>query len=1518
MLYRGTATAEVSFQATTAVPSVTVGGISVQFAVHEHEAREFERLALGEASFRPAMLPPTVTGEPLPMVEDEPSSMRAAPHMLKDLRGAGFGVLRKLPGGSDAVDVVRDLIQAQGVNISAADHALEYMLGQEALEALDLSGLVHGVRRTLTVGAVTIDVAIQVRSDRGAAASLHTIRGLTINLRSLSGVSSSTNRVAQTTLRGALGGRARLTLSDKYSLDIGAVEVTGSRARSRSQSVIGNAVGYVRTESGGEAEDYVEPIQYDIAVRVTRHGLGRKGELHLRTLTGTGQSAPPASSSSRGGTWWRRWSPGSVTRPSWPGWPAARSAARSSLQPPRVGDAKPDSPYTAVVSVAHEVLPELPHGGVADEVRVRVFDHRDVADAWKFAPHLRPPLTRHLGGRDALRFHELERPAAGVYPVIAAMPELAQAVATMVARASRRIRADEHITELIDVPEQIADVTSPLFLQSHLIALTSADGVVVALEPDNGPMAWVKPQAAALRIRVRMYDVADINAGTGKSGPQPVEVERYISNTLGAGQQDSRESAAGIAAAVGLRVKIQNKPVKGILSNNASARPISHAGVHVGLSGGLTAKRQDASELGSVQVSRATYKQANPASWDRAASGPIEHSRTLLLKAGLWIDVELVVKTRALPGPARPASVHVRADNAINMLVPVPLARTLFPDQLPAGLRDGAGQVTHGRTYVDPESAIKLSSAESLSARDVLPAITQILNRHGIKDSAAAGETLRPTGELHQQLLARFSESALEQQFLQLVDGGVLAWIPRRTGFGTLYLGIEVSAELEPADGLGVSARPQTRLMVRTEPTESQSVLRQRGSDWRAGFGASAIGVFGNALFGSAVATGLRFQRSFASAESRIRTDFYRFTSTSGTYAFTHPLKFRIRIGASWNAPELFRRPAKGLRWLLLPGPDHPLGERLSWAPLAWQDADDTVRGEVTMLVLDSLTRPVTDGESPMAPASSGVPVLRTGQWLGQGKAGARRKPANDELMKLHFLPLTFPAAPVVRGLVPWLLAPRLRSEEPGKDVTRARPGHDLGHLREIRLAALASPAMLAAQVHALLSAPGYRFTVSGQQQVTMQINLTGIRYLSAESRIKDRFYSQDELSSVTSTSRAVGAGFQVTPEFGGYSAEVFEGSLGLSADRERQRELGGDSAEIHEYDVETTRGFHYLSVDIQFNLDAGTYGGVTGQVNEAIRLAIPEEELTTLVDIARRSDISLTDMPGRFQPNGTEKVISKDGPREEVEPGAPPDELQTSATRPEERVPGTPGERVPTAPPEVTEPVSAGPAVGEPTQRTSVATRLSPQRPARGGQPAGPGRAGPRSLPDEPRAVAWNVSGLGGMLGRPAWSQPLPVPADPDPEPFPDTVSLRDGQDTERVESPEAEGGPQRQSSAAPDVGSGQARPGLRLGKSGWAQLAQPEPTLTTAEQSAGAPGSTDAAVDSSAARLRGLLAKLALSDEDEAGGGRQLGATRYPRSCNAPRAGVRACSSGMLLATGPWYPIIPARFRLSSPRGT
>ena len=179
-------------------------------------------------------------------------------------------------------------------------------------------------------------------------------------------------------------------------------------------------------------------------------------------------------------------------------------------------------------------------------------------------------------------------------------------------------------------------------------------------------------------------------------------------------------------------------------------------------------------------------------------------------------------------------------------------------------------------------------------------------------------------------------------------------------------------------------------------------------------------------------------------------------------------------------------------------------------------------------------------------------------------------------------------------------------------------------------------------------------------------------------------------------------------------------------------------------------------------------------------------------------------------------------------------------------------------------------------------------------------------------------MSGLGGMLDRPAWSQPLPVPADPDPEPFPDTVSLRGGQDTERVEPPEAEGGLQRPSSAAPDVGSGQARPRLRLGKSGWSQPAQPEPALTTAEQSAGAPGSTDAAVDSAAARLRGLLAKLALSQEVEAGGGRQLGATRYPRSCNAPRAGVRACSSGMPLATGPWYPIIPTTFRLSSPRGT
>jgi hypothetical protein len=1178
-LYAGYGTVEVTFQANLRVDAVTVNDVPVQFAVSQHEAAGFDSEVLGRPSER-------VTGSALVA---EPSSLAAAePHMLRDMRGPGFGVLRKLPGAGDVVEAIRGLIRDQHLDTTGIDHALEYWFGQEALESMDLSGLAHGIVRSLSGGGFRIEMAVQALPAPDQPTTSNPVAGLTINMRSISGASASDSRFAETEGSWEAGGRARIKITDHFSLDAGAAEWSGSIARGNSQSLRESAVSYVRTETKGPAEDFTKPIFYVIAVRVTRRD---KSVLARRYLTDMSQEPSH--------------------RPPQPG-----DAGRASAAP---------LPYTAVVSVSHEVLPAAEHTGKPDAVTVAAFHHQ-------------PPAAEQ-----ELKFHQFPSPAVGIYPVISALPELALAVATMLARARGKIGPTESITELIDVPEQINEITSPLFLQSHLVALASAGGQIVALEPEEGLLEWINPAETAIRIRARMYDVTDINHGSDAAGARAIEVERNVANTLTTAETWTKSSAKAITLMAGPRVKVGagDAPSPGLLNANTSSRPVDHVGIQAGGRYQLHSAQESGRQQGAIQVARAIYKQTDPSRWD-AKDGPIEHTQTMLLKSGLWLDYELV-STRSLTGLASAAAVHVKADKAINMLVPVPLARVLFPRQLPSALDRPVRFETPGRIYIDPEAALKLSAVESVSAARVLPAIIRLLARHGIKDSAQNGDLRALTRPFHQKLVARFSEPALERQFPLLINGGgIVAWIPRSTGFGMSYIGIRVTAALGPANAEEVTSRPNTHLMVRTEPTDRTSGTRKHGSGWWGGFSAGAIGLFGRLLGGGSVHGGYQRGQSFESETLRDRTDFYRMTSTSGTYGFPHGLRFRIEAAGTWSAPEILRLPASGLKsMLLLPG----VGERQRasfWfrnVPWSWQDTD-TVDGKAIFLVLGALTRPVTedlDGPHPKVSANSPPPDLTEARWLAPGKAAGQRETANDELATVQFVPLAFPAAHLVHGLVPWLLAPGQRG---GRSIASLagtpRPGFDLGHLRGARNAAMTSAGMLTAQVHAMLLQTGYNFTVSGNQRITAQFNLKGITYLDASVLIKDRLYSQNEVSQSARATRSHGADLQFMGEIGGYPDLLYEGWADLGLGGGTGSSLGGEGGEIHEYDVETSRNFHFVSLDIQLLLDAGQRGGLSGDVSKAIRLAIPERELDKLIGIAGRYHIPLTGFAGR-RTGGTE-----------------------------------------------------------------------------------------------------------------------------------------------------------------------------------------------------------------------------------------------------------------------------------------
>jgi hypothetical protein len=1186
-LFAGFGSVEITFTGNVAVEPVKVQKVPIQLAVHRHEAAEFAQRVLG--------LSPAAPSRPLAV-----ATLRPEPAMVRDLRGQGFGVLRKLPGGSDVVKVMRDLLRRAHVDPGGIDHALEYWFGQEALEAMDVSGLAHGVVRTLTGQGkkLRIDLAVQMRLAKDVGTRVTPVDDLTINQRSLSGASSADARFAETEVSLDVGGRARLKVNDDISVDLVTAEGNGSLAWGNSQSLEESITSYVRTETEGPAQDFAKAVYFVVAVRVK----GSFGTVTRRRYL---------------------WDMGELPAVSEPDFTAVEPTDRR--------------PYTAVISASTEVLPsEEP--APDQQVAVQVFHQA------------RPDVTPD--------FHAFKSPAAGVYPFIAAMPELALAVATMLARAKGAIKPTERITDLLDVPQQINDITSPAFLQAHLVAELSEEGFLVTLEPDESLSQWIDPAENALRIKIRLYDVADINEGTDAAGPHPVEVERYVSNTTTSGQAHSKRRSGAVSLLLGPRVKLDNSKSEdsGLLDANSSVRPVNHFSFHGGGRVSWTRESESGRQQGSIQVARATYKQVKPKYW-KADDGPIEQTQTLLLKGGMWLDFELVSK-RALTKRVTLGEVSVRADNAVNLLAPGPIARVLFRPQydkvmarLAAALSAVPRYVAPGRTYIDPEAALKLSAVESVSAKMVLPAIVDVLLGHGVSDAGKKDDVGSQASKFRQKLEARFSESALERRFPQLINGGIVAWIPLRTGFGTIYIGIRVSALVTAANADEVAKRLQTFLMIRTEPTDrSSEVLKNAWNVW-GGFSTGAIKVLGSALGGLAFHAGYEGGKSYGSEELHDRTDFYRITSTSGTYAFTHGLNFQIEVAASWTAPEIFRLPIAGLKSLwLLPGLAEQ-GRTDFWfdhTPWAWHEEKE-VKGQATFLVLGELTREVTDDEGPNTQvlARSPEPVLTGGQWLGPLIAPARRSAVNDELMTLAFIPLAFPAAKVAEGLVPWLLAPRLRGRPLADLLAIARRGFDLGHMRGARNARANSAAMLTAQFAAMLRPAGYEFTVSGKQPVTLRLNLGGVTYLPASVVFKDRLYSQSELStSVTLEQlRALGIAFSLEP--GGYGNLLFEGSAGPGGRWESSRGLGGEGGDIGEYDVETTRTFYFVSLDIELLMDAGAKGGFSGNLDRAVRLALPETDLIKLIEIAVRHGIRRNAFPAEvlndlFAPAETELAVAQ------------------------------------------------------------------------------------------------------------------------------------------------------------------------------------------------------------------------------------------------------------------------------------
>jgi hypothetical protein len=1177
--YAGLATVEITFHTNIPIAPVAVLNVPIQLAVNSHEADRFSEQVLGPGAAVPSsgiaggpmVAEPTSIdsgGTSSPAGKGSSSVVVYEPHMLATMRGTGYGVLRKLPNAQAVVSYIQGVLTDQGVASQAVQDKLDNLFGPAVLLATDLAGLRHGIVRTLHVAGAKIDIAVSLDGIPGAPTTSRLFGTMTINQRALSGNSLQVGRGRQTSVSAGLGGTARISLNSDYSLDVGGVEISGTWGRGNTQSLSGTDTTYIRTESGGEgdpAQDFVKQIYWLVAVRVTR--LFPLGITAVRSVRGYLSEV------------------GADAQPNRPAGAAGR-------------------PYEAVVSAAHGVLPSLPYVAAADAVQVTTF--AGTLGRWEarqYAPHLRS-AGAPAGGPRVLAFHRFGRPPAGLRAVIAALPEVALGVATVLARANHEIAFDEEITELIDVPEPVNQITSPLFLQSNFLFLSDPEGLIVVLPRRRTALGTLGPRQA-VRIRLRLFDVKVETGSDELAVSREAEVERYVSNSLNVGGGTSKTSLVGVRGQVGFRVKLGGKQVaEDTLNSIGSSKPGQHFTIQGGGEYERQSQEQHLTQQGAVQVVRATYKSSE------------------LVKGSLWLDYELV--RHGSLAPVETSSVHFKADNAIAMLVPVQVSRVQFP-----AFRRRDGLVKVPRTYIDAETALSFSAVGpgSLEASHVLGAIKNLLTRHGI--------TLGPiTDPFHRQLDTLFTGPALEAQYHRLLNGGVVYWIPRPSGFGLSFIGIRVRARLLAGDAREVTQSDETTLMVRTEPAQHVTDAKGRDSTWSWGASAAAVGLVGPGLTGGTVHLGGKTKRTSEEQRSQTLLDIYRLTAKNGAYGFEHGLEFRIDVGMTWNPPEFFRLLTKPFRWLMT-APGAFQQERVAFwfdnAPWAWEDYAE-VNGQVTLLVLKPLTRELTTDEEGMdrAVQPPTTPRVTYSRWLNRHQLANLRSDANHPLSKLALVPVAFPAAHLIRGLVPWLFVPReQRRGRPVNYVGQRRTGFDhLGHMRSARHDLLLSGSMLTAQMPQMLLGQnaeagrrlaGYNFPVTGERSAAVLVNFLGIRYLAGAKGLKSRLYSQNESVNIAKSGNSTSIGFQISPEGGGYESNIigeFTGVPGLSS--EGTHDIGGEGGQIAEYDVETKENFHVISVDAQIVVDTGEdFGGVLVEAENAIRLAVSDVTLENLINIA-------------------------------------------------------------------------------------------------------------------------------------------------------------------------------------------------------------------------------------------------------------------------------------------------------------
>lgn len=769
------------------------------------------------------------------------------------------------------------------------------------------------------------------------------------------------------------------------------------------------------------------------------------------------------------------------------------------------------------------------------DVTAQIVVPHQFAPQWKMTPE----ETAGLG-----RVEEVERlpkdligfdgQTTGVFFSSAGSKELTLEAARIVAEAHGE-PAPTHLSQL--GKDQLL---LPSDIDTHLAELTS---------PTGWKRVYTAPDGTRRTVILKL-DVGapkHITIGTG------VESEHYRAAGTWVRTSTNTDIRAEAAAGTGGRVKVE----AGHVSGKATAA----------IEGGYDRRRRygGSETLGGSDIVRGTY-----------SSDGLNHRFS---ESDLYLSVTPVTPEGA--APTRHLLAHAAGDFMMPDRIAHDLGLALTPDLPPPA---------EPRTF-DPNEAMTSALVERFHAREVLPAVEELVRGQGIDPKT-----------IERELEAAFSEPALAAKIASLEDG-VSVMLPVKSGaaYGlSENLGIRVRMKLP--EGEHTAERPEVTHMARSQGRSSSDASREKGSGWTGKAHARGTAHVSEKGTGGGEVGGTRSSQSHTgSRDGVVVRDINRRQTQTGSHEFTfRDVEFEIEVAKSSGPLPGLDQAARAARTGLgaiarLVADD---------AALRWWDRVDPVSigratvhgGGVRLVVPDYLTRPAVEGER--VPGTTRVRA-ENARWADAGEPLASNATVAERLR-----PTALPGAkPLLDQVLTALLPPELRAPTPG--ASGHVSGYELSRIDGHALVQAVDRQMLMTppQMRRLLSGDGV--SLPGGLVLRMDVpDLTIKQVIWA----KMREYTQKPRTHREEYGHASDSGYKVGLSGGPEGDRVGLGSLG----RGRGTSVGHDtnSTNIEERNVEEKASRYVVDGTVHFEISLPGAKVLAFEVTDGVQGLLAERDV--------------------------------------------------------------------------------------------------------------------------------------------------------------------------------------------------------------------------------------------------------------------------------------------------------------------